>query len=244
LNGRTISNFDGKARGVMPMQEVLNQSLNMGSVFVADRLGHERFRSYFKAFGLGEETGVDLPNEGVGKLDNISSSRDIEYATASFGQGISTTPIAAVRALAALANGGVLVTPHVVKRTEYGFGSSRIFVPGSERRVIKQETSAEITRMLTEVVDTALLDGTLKMEHYGIAAKTGTAQQVGADGKYSESEFLHTLFGYFPSRDPRFIVFLAAKNPRGEQYASHTLSKPFMQIAKFLINYYEVPPDR
>ncbi len=243
INKSRTANFDGKPRGVTSMQEVLNQSLNMGSVFVMQRLGKDRFRDYFKAFGLGEETGIDLPNEGVGKIQNLESPRDIEYATASFGQGISMTPIGTIRALASLANGGVLVTPHVVKRTEYGFGSPREFVPGSERRVIKKETAEEITRMLTVVVDKALLNGTLKMEHYSIAAKTGTAQIV-EDGDYSKTNYLHTFFGYFPSYDPKFIVFLTVKSPRGEAYASHTLSLPFMQIAKFLINYYEVPPDR
>lgn len=243
INKSRTANFDGKARGITSMQEVLSQSLNMGSVFVMQRLGRDRFREYFKAFGLGEETGIDLPNEGVGDIRNLEVSRDIEYATASFGQGISMTPIGTIRALASLANGGVLVTPHVVKRTEYGIGPAREFVPGSERRVIKKETAEEITRMLTVVVDTALLNGTLKMEHYSIAAKTGTAQIV-EDGGYSKTNYLHTFFGYFPSYDPKFIVFLAVKSPRGEQYASHTLSLPFMQIAKFLINYYEVPPDR
>ena len=243
INKSRTANFDGKPRGITSMQEVLNQSLNMGSVFVMQRLGKDRFRDYFKAFGLGEETGIDLPNEGVGKIQNLESPRDIEYATASFGQGISMTPIGTIRALASLANGGVLVTPHVVKRTEYGFGSPREFVPGSERRVIKKETAEEITRMLTVVVDKALLNGTLKMEHYSIAAKTGTAQIV-EDGDYSKTNYLHTFFGYFPSYDPKFIVFLTVKSPRGEAYASHTLSLPFMQIAKFLINYYEVPPDR
>ena len=81
------------------------------------------------------------------------------------------------------------------------------------------------------------------MEHYSIAAKTGTAQLV-EDGTYSKKDYLHTFFGYFPSYDPKFIVFLAIKNPRGEAYASHTLSAPFMQITKFLLNYYEIPPDR
>lgn len=242
-NNKRISNFDGKARGTVSMQEVLNQSLNIGSAFVADRIGKERFRDYFTRFGLGEETGIDLPNEGVGNIDNLNSNRDIEFATASFGQGISVTPIAAIRAFSALANGGTLPSPHIVERIEYGMGASRNFVPGEERRVIKISTSREITRMLTKAVDTALLDGTLKKEHYSIAAKTGTAQQV-VGGKYSETEFLHTFFGYFPSSDPKFIVFLAVKNPQGEQYASHTLAKPFMQIAEFLINYYEIPPDR
>lgn len=242
-NTKRISNFDGKARGVVPIQEVLNQSLNVGSAFVADRIGKERFRGYFTQFGLGEETGIDLPNEGVGNIGNLNSNSDIEFATASFGQGISVTPIAAIRAFSALANGGTLPSPHIVERIEYGMGASRDFVPGEERRVIKASTSREITRMLTKAVDTALLDGSLKKEHYSIAAKTGTAQQV-VGGKYSETEFLHTFFGYFPSYDPKFIVFFAVRNPQGEQYASRTLAKPFMQIVEFLINYYEIPPDR
>ncbi|MBI5401135.1 MAG: penicillin-binding protein 2 [Candidatus Yonathbacteria bacterium] len=243
INKSHISNYDHKARGMVPMQEVLNQSLNMGSVFVMERMGKDRFRDYFKAYGLGNETGIDLPNEGAGNVRNLESPRDIEYATASFGQGISMTPIETVRALSVLANGGLLVTPHVVQRIDYGLGASHDFVPGSERRIIKKETSREISRILTVVVDKALLGGTLKMEHYSIAAKTGTAQMV-EDGGYSQTDYLHTFFGYFPSYDPRFIVFLAVKSPRGEQYASHTLSMPFMQIAKFLINYYEIPPDR
>ena len=243
LNKSRISNYDGRARGVVPVQEILNQSLNVGAAFVMGRLGRERFRDYFKAYGMGKETGIDLPNEGVGDIHNLESPRDVEYATASFGQGISMTPIETVRALAVLANGGVLVTPHVVKSTQYSLGPSRDYVPGGEPRVLKKETSEEISRMLTVVVDKALMGGTLKMEHYSIAAKTGTAQLV-EDGGYSKTDYLHTFFGYFPAKDPRFIVFLSVKSPQGEEYASHTLSLPFMQIAKFLINYYEIPPDR
>ena len=243
LNKSRISNYDGRARGVVPVQEILNQSLNVGAAFVMSRLGKDRFRDYFKAYGMGKETGIDLPNEGVGDIHNLESPRDVEYATASFGQGISMTPIETVRALAVLANGGVLVTPHIVKSTQYSLGPSRDYVPGSEPRVLKKETSEEITRMLTVVVDKALMGGTLKMEHYSIAAKTGTAQLV-EDGSYSKTDYLHTFFGYFPAHDPRFIIFLSVKSPQGEEYASHTLSLPFMQIAKFLINYYEIPPDR
>lgn len=243
FNTKRISNYDGKARGVVPMQEVLNQSLNTGTTFAMERLGKEKFRDYFKAYGLGEETGIDLPNEGVGRLENLDRMTDLEYATASFGQGISMTPIEAIRALSALGNGGVLVTPHLVKRTEYGFGITNEFVPGGDRRVLKKETSVEISRMLTVVVDKALLGGTVKQEHYRIAAKTGTAQQV-EKGVYSDSNYLHTFFGYFPAEDPKFIVLLLVKNPRGEEYGSHTLTAPFIQITKFLLNYYEVPPDR
>ncbi len=243
INNKRISNFDNKGRGIVTMQEALSQSLNTGFIFVMNRLGKDVFREYLKAYGLDEETGIDLPNEGLGRMDNLESPRDIEYATAAFGQGVAFTPIATIRALSVLANGGMLVTPHVVKRIENGLNPAQDFVPGSERRVIKKETSREISRMLTYSVDNVLLNGSLKQEHYSIAVKTGTAQQV-EEGKYSETNFLHTFVGYFPSYDPKFIIFLAVKNPQGERYSSNTLSLPFMQITKFLINYYEVPPDR
>ncbi len=243
FNTHRMKNFDGKGRGVVVMQEVFNQSLNTGAIFVMERINKDRFLEYFKAFGFGEETGIDLPSESVGNMKNLESGRDIEYAAASFGQGISLTPIAIIRAAASLANGGVLVTPHIVKRTEYGIGFPREFVPNDERRVIKKETSKEISRMLTVAVDKGLLNGTLKMDHYSIAAKTGTAQQVEGKG-YSETQFLHTFFGYFPSYNPRFIVFIMAKNPQKERYAANTIALPFMKITKFLLNYYEIPPDR
>ena len=243
FDGFKISNYDGRGRGVIPIQEVLNQSLNTGTIFTMERLGESQFKNYFKAYGLDQKTGIDLPNEATGSLRNLDQPQEVGYATASFGQGITTTPIETIRALAALANGGVLVTPHVVKETDYGLGIVKDFVQGPEPRVIKKETSQEISRMLTVVVDKALLEGTVKQDHYSIAAKTGTAQEV-VDGKYSATDFMHTFFGYFPSYNPQFIVLLIAKNPRGEEFGSHTLTAPFIEITKFLLNYYEVPPDR
>ncbi|OGD68274.1 hypothetical protein A2996_03300 [Candidatus Campbellbacteria bacterium RIFCSPLOWO2_01_FULL_34_15] len=240
-----ISNYDGKARGVVPMQEVLNQSLNTGVAFVVDKVGHKKFADYMFKLGLGEETGIDLPNETYGLVDNLNSTRDIEYATASFGQGIALTPIETVRALATLANGGVLVTPHFATDIKYRTGITRelIYEPGE--RIFKENTSDEITRMLVKVVDDALVGGTLKLENYSIAAKTGTAQIAKEDGRgYYDDRYLHSFFGYFPAYDPEFIVFFYIVNPREVKYASQTLTDPFMETAKFLINYYEIPPDR
>lgn len=117
--------------------------------------------------------------------------------------------------------------------------------PEIQRQVLKPETSQKITKMLVTVVDKALAGGTAKLEHYSVAAKTGTAQiSTGTSAGYYTDRFLHSFFGYFPAYQPRFIVFLYLVNPKGVPYASETLTKPFMELTKFLLNYYNVPPDR
>lgn len=246
INGAKISNYDGKARGESDMQKVLNQSLNVGMAFITQRLGNEKLTQYFTALGFGKETGIDLPGEVRGLVSNLQSPRDLEHVTASFGQGIAMTPIETVRALSALGNGGFLPEPHIVKRIEYTSGLSKtIAYNGREQRIYRPETSEEITRMLVRVVDEALLGGTVKQARYTIAAKTGTAQMALENGKgYYSDRYLHSFFGYFPAYKPRFIVFLFTLYPKGAEYASHTLTEPFIDLTKFLLKYYEVPPDR
>jgi cell division protein FtsI/penicillin-binding protein 2 len=245
LNGRTFSNFDGKARGLVSMQEVLNQSLNVGAATVVEKMGKDNFAHYMLEFGLGEETGIDLPSETHGLVDNLKSPRDIEYATAAFGQGIALTPIGVVRALSTLGNGGFLVNPHIAKKINYKIGGSKKITPNPGKRVLKKETSEEITRMLVKVVDEALLGGSVKIPNYSIAAKTGTAQIVKEDNRgYYEDRFLHSFFVYFPAYNPKFLVFFYTIDPRGVRFASETLTHSFIDVTKFLINYYEIPPDR
>lgn len=244
-NTEKIWNHDKKAHGTITMQEVLNNSLNTGMAFVESKLGNKRFADYMLGFGLGQKTGIDLPNEAQNIVGAFKSPRDVEYITASFGQGIALTPISTIRALAVLANGGFLVTPHIVKRINYRGGLFKtIEIPKGEQ-IIKKESSEAITAMLVKLVDNTLLNGKGKNPNYSIAAKTGTAQIANPNGGgYYSDQFLHSFIGYFPAYDPKFIVLLYTINPKGIEFAANTLAEPFFDLSKFLISYYELPPDR
>jgi len=242
----TIKNFDEKGRGQVTVRGILAESLNTGMVFIMEQMGRDKFRDYLLAFGLGERTGIDLPSEVKGLMKNLESPRKLEYATASFGQGISMSPIVLARALSSLGNGGYLIQPHIVKKIDYEDGEDKeISYPKEEQKqVIQKETSEEITRILVSIVDDTLGEGSYAKAGYTVAAKTGTAQIPNPSGGYYEDRNRHSFFGYFPAYDPQFLVVLSINHPKGVKYASQTLSAPFFDITDFIIRYYNISPDR
>ncbi len=246
VEDKEIFNFDKQGRGPnTTMQEVLNQSLNTGMVFVEKKLGRQNLKNYLLAFGIKDKTGIDLPNETSGLVSNLNSPRELEYANAAFGQGIALTPVEMVRALAALANEGNLVVPHVVSKIKYSDGTYKNIEYPETPTKISKESAEEITQMLVNVMDQSLKGGKAKLENFSVAVKTGTAQVANnAGGGYYDDRHTHSFFGYFPAYNPKFIVFLYAINPKGVPYAAQTWADPFLDITKFLLNYYEVPPDR
>jgi cell division protein FtsI (penicillin-binding protein 3)/stage V sporulation protein D (sporulation-specific penicillin-binding protein) len=247
VEGKKLNNFDKKGRGVASMQEVLTQSLNTGMVFVEQKMGKDTFRKYMTSYDLGVKTNIDLPNETQGLTANLKSPRNLEYATAAFGQGIALTPVELIRAFGSLANGGVMVTPHLMKSINYSEGGSEDFKGETKKTELKPETIPVITKMLTTIVDTGIGEGQYKLEHYSIAAKTGTAQiALPSGGGYYTDRNLHSLLGFFPAYNPEFVMLFFTVNPKGagSDFAAGTLAKPYMDTVKFLLNYYEVPPDR
>ena len=242
-NGKTIYNFDKVGRGVITLQTALSQSLNTGFAYVTSVIGDKALATYFRRFGFGEKTGIDLPNEATGLIDNLNSPRDIEYYTASFGQGIAMSPIEVIRGYSAIANQGKMVTPHVVTQINYRLGISKAPSLPPDVQVISPATANAVTTMMIYNVDNALLQGKASDPHYSVAAKTGTAQ-IAINGTYSPDKFLHSFVGYLPARDPKFLVFIYTINPKGVAFASETLAQPFIDLTKFLINYYQLQPDR
>ena len=234
IGDRIIKNFDGKAHGTRTMTQVLEESLNTGAVFAMQSVGEEKLKEYFHKFGLADKTGVDLPGELRGDLSNLESGREVEFATASFGQGVAVTPLGFAMALSALANGGHLMKPFIKDGT----------APQIVRDVIKPQTSETITKMLVDVVDMSLAGGKLKMPRMSIAAKTGTAQVANIGGKGYSDQFLHSFFGYFPAYDPKFLILIFLEKPQGVKYASQSITDTFKALVEFLINYYTIPPDR
>ncbi|MDP1629603.1 MAG: penicillin-binding transpeptidase domain-containing protein, partial [bacterium] len=241
FGGYTIKNYDGKARGVVNMIRVLEESLNTGAVFVQQELGKNLFRQYIKDFGFDEKTGIDLPGEVKGKISGLSGSQDVNFATASFGQGIAVTPLELIRAIAALANGGKLMRPYIVEKIDYGKGRIEEIAPKVERQVISGQTSAKISAMMASVVKNGQAKRA-QIEGYLIAGKTGTAQVPGPGGGYS-SETIHNFVGFAPAFNPRFVILVKLDKPKGVRYAEGSAGPVFRDLTKFILDYYQIPPS-
>jgi cell division protein FtsI (penicillin-binding protein 3) len=234
VNKKTIKNWDLKAYGLMTMTNVVEHSLNIGAAFAERQTGDAIFTSYVKRFGLGGRTGIDLPGEISGNLQNITAKHApaIAYATAAFGQGISVTPIGIISAFAAVANGGALMRPYV----------NAALSPQVVDQVIKPDTAAKIVKMMVTAVDTNII---AKVGGYTIAGKTGTAQ-IGdtVHGGYIPNEYINTYIGFGPASDPKFVILVRLIKPDGAALAGATVVPTFQQLAQFLLNYYNIPPDR
>lgn len=242
VNGYKIYNYDKAAHGIQTMTQVLEKSLNTGAIFVQQRLGKERFLDLVESFGFGAKTNLDFPGEVAGDVSNLNFKRDVDYATASFGQGIAVTPIQMAGAVGAIANRGILMRPYLVEKIVDANGVEEVRKPQEVRRVITPQTSEAITKMLVSVVRSGF-ENKAGVKGYFVAGKTGTAQIPSKDKRGYSEDVIHTFIGYAPAFDPRFIILLEIVKPVGNLFASNTLTPAFHNIAKFILNYYEVPPD-
>jgi cell division protein FtsI/penicillin-binding protein 2 len=244
IDDHKIKNSDGKANGVQTMQEVMEKSLNTGVIFVQRLLGKKSFLDFVKKFGFGEKTGIGLNPEAAGNISSLDKKGDIWAATASFGQGITATPIQLVAAYGALANQGKLMKPFIVSEVDYPDGRKEVTKPELLSQPISSRASRLISGMLVSVVE----NGHGKqagVKGYWVAAKTGTAQVAKKNGAgYEANEIKATMLGYAPADDPKFVMLVKFDNPRKSDWAETCAAPVFGNMASYILRYLDVKPTR
>ena len=246
---KPISNSDFSSKGAhgqTTMTQVLEKSLNTGAIYAMRTIGNQKFADYVRNFGFGEKTGIELEGESKGNIANLTSKKikEINAATASFGQGVAVTPIQMITAFAVLANGGKLVKPNIVKEIRQADGNILTTPISEAKQVISSQASALITSMLIRVVEDGSAYKNIRMPGYYIAGKTGTAQIADRNAGGWSKLYNHTFLGYAPADDPRYVILVRVAKPRGFEYAESTAVPIARQMNEFILKYWQVPENR
>lgn len=238
-----IRTWNNEYAGKISMTQILERSSNVGMVYIGKKLGDEKIYDYVHRYGFGELTGIDLQGESPSYLKPKDNWYKIDYATATFGQGLAVTPIQLVRAFSSVVNGGKLLRPYVVQKA-VSENRTQVFHPRVEERVLSEKTSKTVVDMLVSTVENgeykyAIPDGF----HGKIGGKTGTAQ-IAVSGTYDASKTIASFIGFAPADNPKFVALVIYKEPKSSIYGSETAAPVFFDIAKELMVYYQITPDQ
>lgn len=243
VDGYTIRNSDHKAHGTQTMSQVLEESLNTGTVFVENKIGNKTFLDYINRFGLGKKVGFEVA-ENAGDIGNLKGNIQVNYDNVSFGQGINITPIQLMQSFSAIANGGVMVKPYVVKSLIRQDGKIDEVGKTQGTQIITAKTASEVAAMMVNVVEKghgvkAAVPG------YYVAGKTGTAQVPLKGGKgYDQNNNIGSFIGFAPVEDPKFVMLVRINHPRSVKFAESTAAPAWGSIAAFLLQHFKVPTTR
>jgi len=228
--------------GACNVAKVLKYSCNMGAAQIGFRLGSEKLFAYEKAFGLYEKPGSELPGEMRGMCDRWQDWPQVRLANIAFGQGIAVTPLQLAKAYSAVANGGLMMKPYIVKEIRRTDGTAEVVKgPVLVRRVITEETSAVVAEALHGVVAGGT-GKTAQVEGYKVCGKTGSAQTAGVGG-YSGGKFIASFVGFLPLTDPRAVILVAVDGPKGTHWGATVAAPVFQQVAKEAMWRMKVAPD-
>ena len=233
----TIRTWDNKYHPLSTPEDILVHFDNVGMVWVERKLGRDKMLQYINNYGFGEKTGIDLQEEVSSNLRDKWG--DIDYATSSFGQGIAVTSIQMVRAVAAIANGGLLMEPHVVQAV-VGDSGVQAIAPKVVRRVFSADTASRMTSLMVAAVDKGEAKWT-DIPGYNIAGKTGTAQ-IPVAGHYDATKTIASFVGFAPAENPRFVMLVKLREPTSSPWGSETAAPLWFAIARKLLLEYNIPP--
>ena len=232
-----VGDVDDRNYGMtMTVREIMRRSSNTGMVLVGQKIGADDFAEYLTAFGIDESSGIDYPGESRGTIRSRDEYDGSSLGSMSFGQGIAVAPIRVARAIASIANGGIMCTPHFVMTK----GGEAVDWSDGETRTISQEAADMVTSMMLTVVD----EGTgsdAAIEGYDVAGKTGTAQRADESGGYSENSFMSSFLGFAPAQDPRVMVYVTLD---GTPRSSSAAMPPFKSVMTTALDVLGVKPTR
>jgi cell division protein FtsI/penicillin-binding protein 2 len=234
IASHTFRNADGKEYGLVTPKDVIKNSINTAMIRIAQRLGEERLYQALKRYGFGQKTGIELPGEVSGYLPPVQSWSALEIGAIAIGQSVSVTAIQLASRVAAIATGGRLIPPTIVKgRT-----------PRQETKIASETSCRSLTEMMIETVRSGT--GVLaQIDGYTIAAKTGTAQKAVPGQGYVKGKYVASFEGFFPAEAPRYVILIVLDEPGGrEYYGSETAAPIFKEIAQQLIALDRIPPTR
>lgn len=254
IGNRSIREYNGKKYAWLTLQEILEVSSNVAAAKVGLRLGNHRLEKTIRSLGFGDKTGIDLPGEARGIVRSAEAWKPIDLANISFGQGIAVTPLQMARAISAIANGGFLVTPHVVEKVAIkdSEGKERIlWKPQLEtNEVLSAEKTRELTEMLVEVTHKGSTGVRASVPGYSVAGKTGTSQKLIKEelpsGKtrmtYSSKHSIVSFAGYVPALDPAFVLLVLYDDPEGRTSGGNTAAPSFQRVARKSLGILGVKP--
>ena len=243
-NGHIIRNWDGEGYGPVRLLDILKYSLNTGMAEIGTLTGADILSKYVRDYGFGSETGIELPGEGEGILYNPDDMSKLDVATMSIGQGIAVTPLQMVRAFGALANGGAMMKPHIIKSYSNSQGD---VTSTTETSVVGQPVPAETVKTIVDILEKEVSEGggtKAMVEGYHFAGKTGTAQKLDTKhGGYLDGQYIASFIGFGPVEDPKFVVLVVIDDPqKGSYYGSQIVAPVFKDIVSQLVRYYQMSP--
>ncbi|MCD6353680.1 MAG: transpeptidase family protein, partial [Proteobacteria bacterium] len=228
----------------LSFSEVIKYSSNIGAVKVCERLKPALLYEYIRRFGFGEKTGVDFPAESSGLVRPYQNWKDIDRGSISFGQGISVTAVQLINGLCAIANGGYLMRPYIVKEVVNEKGES---IKRNHPKVIRNVVSEKTCKMITDMMVMVVEDGTGKnarINGFEVAGKTGTAQKIDtATGSFSQSKFIGSFMGFVPARNPRLAVLIVIDEPQGRGFGGTVAAPAFKNVSEQTLSYLNVFPQ-
>lgn len=237
LYDRTIGESHPRGPISLPVSGILAQSSNVGAVKIAQKMGAKRFDHWARAFGIGSKTGIDLPGEEQGLLLKESQYSGASIGNLPIGQGLAVTPLQMAQAYTAIANGGILRKPHLVRSVD---GKPTPLPPG--KRIISAKTSSQLRSMLKGVFAPGGTASEVSLPGYDLAGKTGTAQKIDrATGTYSDTRYVSSFIGFAPARDPGLLISVMVDEPHGANAGGSVAAPAFGKIAEFALPYLGIP---